>query len=542
MNLTVVDSVVLFVYLLGILLVGLACARKSQSTEHFMAAGRSMAGWVVGLSIFGTFLSSITFIGNPGKAFQDNWNGWVFSLSLPLAGWIAVRVFVPFYRRGSALSAYEHLEQRFGLWARSYVSLLYLLMQVARSGMILSGVSLAVSQLTGLPMSTVIVIAGALITLYTMLGGIEAVIWTDVVQSLVLGVGALVILAMILLKLPEGPGSLMSVAGEANKLSLGSWEANFVEPTIWVMLIYGVAINLTNFGIDQSYVQRFLTAKDDAAAARSVWIGVILYVPISLVFFLIGSSLWTLDRTDERAFAELREQVIEQRVDVGTGSVDRTEETTEPSLSVPATVSDEELGDKVLPFFIVHHLPMGLTGLLIAAIIAAAMSSVDTSLNSSATVFLQDFYKRYLNAQASETVQMRVLYGATLCIGLAGIGVGLFAASHKSLLDVWWNWSGLLAGGMLGLFLLSVFAHRAWMGPALLAAILGTLVIAWVNPPAAESLPTAWREWLDSPAMSLPRQFLHKNLAGTAGTLVIFFVGWGLSWLWPRPAGSLQEE
>lgn len=528
MDLRTIDYVVIALYLLAILLVGVFSARKSRTTDEFMAAGRSLPGWVVGLSIFGTFLSSITFLGVPGKAFQSDWNPWVFSLSLPIAGLIAVKVFVPFYRRSSGCSAYEHLELRFGSWARSYVSLLYLSMQVARCGMILSGVALPVAQISGFSIQSIIIVAGILITLYTVIGGIEAVIWTDVVQSVVLGLGALVALVAIVSQVPGGPLGAIKLAHESNKMSLGSMSLDLAQSTVWVMLIYGLVINLTNFGIDQSYVQRFLTAKTDRDAKQSVWFGILLYVPVSLVFFVIGTSLWTLDRSDSSAFAGLRESII-------ASSQTQTNETLEPAAERSVSeVTDAEMGDRVFPYFLVHHLPTGISGLLIAAIIAAAMSSVDTSLNSSATVILLDFYKRYVSKTASEVAQMRVLYGATVGVGVAGTCIGLYAAQHKSLLDVWWDWSGVLAGGMLGLFLLGMLAKKASSPIAIVATLLGTLVILWINPPKPESLPSFIQPLFESSFLSALKPWLHKNLAGACGTLSIFLVGYLLSLVWPK--------
>lgn len=526
MDLRSIDYLVIVVYLLAILLVGVFSARKSRTTDEFMAAGRSLPGWVVGLSIFGTFLSSITFLGVPGKAFQSNWNPWVFSLSLPIAGLIAMKVFVPFYRKATALSAYEHLEHRFGSWARGYVSLLYLSMQVARCGMILSGVALPVSQMTGFSIESIIIVSGTLITFYTVLGGIEAVIWTDVVQSVVLGVGALVALIAILMQVPGGPAGAIEIAQASDKMSLGSWSLDFAQSTIWVMLIYGLVINLTNFGIDQSYVQRYLTAKTDRAAVQSVWVGILLYIPTSLIFFVIGTSLWALDRSDPKVFEGLRETIIA----AAPANVDSI---TDPVTRSTADVTDAELGDRVFPYFLVNHLPVGISGLLIAAIIAAAMSSVDTSLNSSATVILVDFYRRYLSKQASEQAQMRVLYGATLAMGVAGTCIGLYAAKHKSLLDVWWDWSGLLAGGMLGLFLLGMLAERASSPVAIIATILGTLVILWISPPKAESLPEFLKPLFDSTLVTALQPWINKSLAGACGTLTIFLVGYLLSFVWP---------
>ena len=349
------DIWVLALYLAAV--VGLGCwlARRNRTTNDFMAAGGTLPGWAVGLSSFGTYLSSNTFIGVPGKAYAGNWNGFVFSLSLPLAAWVAVKWFVPFYRRTGEISAYHHLEKRCGPWARTYALGCYLLTQLARVGTILFGVSLGLSALTGWSVPMIIVAGGIAVTVYTLVGGIAAVIWTDVIQSLVLLVGALVIAGLLLANHPHGPGEALHIAANEGKFSLGSFGLDLTQATFWVVFLYGVFINLNNFGIDQSFVQRYHAARDEKAAARSVWTGALLYVPVAALFFLIGSLLFSY----YHANPELLEPLVAQYPDGHA--------------------------DKVLPHFIATQLPPGLAGLLIAAIFAAAMSSSDTSLNSAAT-------------------------------------------------------------------------------------------------------------------------------------------------------------
>ena len=513
MTLPVIDTVVLVVYLAGVVVFGCWFFRKSRTTTAFMAAGRALPGWAVGLSIFGTYLSSNTFLGVPGKAFGSNWNSFVFSLSLPVAAVIAVKVFVPFYRRTGEISAYHHLEKRFGPWARTYALVCYLLTQIARIGSVMFGVALAMNALLGWDMAAIILVAGVLVTLYTLLGGIEAVIWTDVVQSIVLMVGAVVVAAIILFGMPDGPAQAVAVAAERGKFSLGSFGLDLTQATFWVVLVYGLFINLNNFGIDQSYIQRYHAARDDREAGRSVWLGALLYVPVSALFFFIGTSLFSYCQTHPAMLDEIRTQV----------AVAKLAEEGEPAdpaardarlAHIKEGLTDADVGDKVLPHFIVRRLPRGLAGLLIAAIAAAAMSSIDTSLNSSATVILSDLYRRYLRPQAGEKESMRVLHLATLLWGALGTGTALSLIGVRSILDAWWVLSGIFAGGMLGLFLLGLIARRAGNAAAATGVVLGSLVILWM----ALSVRT---EWLP-PALQSP---LHANMIIVVGTLTIFLVG-----------------
>ena len=486
-QLPTVDIAVLVVYLVAVVAFGCWFVRRSRNTEGFMAAGRSLPGWAVGMSIFGTYLSSNTFIGVPGKAFGSNWNSFVFSLSLPIAAPIAVWFFVPFYRGTGEISAYHHLEKRFGTWARTYAMACYLLTQLARMGSIMFGVALALHALVGWDVTTIIVVTGVLVTFYTLMGGIEAVIWTDVAQSIVLMGGAITVAVMLLFAMPEGPSQIFTIAAASptgNKFSLGSFGPSIAESTFWVVLAYGIAMNLTNFGIDQSFIQRYHTARSDREAAKSIWIGAMMYLPVAALFFFIGTSLFAYYQTQPGMAEQVARGVAEQKL--ADEEITPEQPDYEALLAAKAaSLGPEDIGDKVLPHFIVNKLPTGMAGLLIAAIFAAAMSSIDTSLNSSATIVLSDFYRRFLRPAAGERESMMVLYATTLAIGTAGTAAAVAMIGVKSILDVWWTLSGILAGGMLGLFLLGIISRRAKSPAAVVAVLIGVEIIVWMSFPSA---------------------------------------------------------
>lgn len=504
-QLPVADLVVLFVYFAGITLLGTSFVRTSKTTRDFMVAGTGLPGWAVGLSIFATYLSSNTFLGVPGKAYATNWNAFVFSLSIPIAAWIGLRYFVPFYRQGEDISAYTHLEKRFGPWARLYAVLCYLLTQLARTGTILFGMALALQALLGWRIETIILITGLLTTLYTMLGGIRAAVWTDVVQSFILTGGAILVVVLILCDIPGGPGEAISIAAEHGKFSLGSFSLDPCQSTFWVVLSYGLFINLTNFGIDQNYIQRYHTAKTDAAAARSLWLGAILYVPVSLLFFVIGTALFAYYHTHDGALSELKATVAAHRITTVASQSTATSDSD--------ALTDADIGDRVFPHFIATRMPRGCAGLVIAAVLAAAMSTISTSLNSSATVYLKDIHERYVSSDADAAGAMRVLHGFTLFWGLAGTGAALAMIGVKSILETWWMLSGIFAGGMLGLFLLGVMFPRAGHRPAAIGVVLGVAITAWMTLSPGSRLPI----WLQNP--------LDQNLVIVAGTLVIIVAG-----------------
>lgn len=480
------DLIVLLAYLVGVTGFGCWFYRRNRESERFMSAGRSLPGWAVGLSIFGSYVSSISFLANPGKSYADNWNAFVFALTLPVAAWVAVKWFVPFYRKCGDLSAYHHLENRFGAWARTYAVACYILTQVARLGTILYLLALALVPLTGWDIRLIILVAGAVIIIYPLVGGTEAVVWTGVVQAVVLVGGALAAVAVILLKMPGGAGEVFSVAVAQDKFSLGSLEGGLGRSTFWVVLIYGLVINLQNFGIDQSYVQRYVTAKSDAAAARSVWLGALLYLPVGAAFFFIGTGLY--------AFYAAQPDLL------------------------PAGLK----ADAVFPHFISTQLPAGLAGLVIAGLCAAAM---DSNLNCMSTLFLNDLYRRYLRPQAGEREAMRVLYASTLGFGVICVGAALAMISIKSALDVWWELAGIFGGGMLGLFLLGRLSRRAGSREGLIGVAAGLLVILWLTlSPRAGWLPADWR----SP--------YHGLLTIVFGTGTILAVGLTAATFRPRPS------
>ena len=509
----IIDLIIFFVFTGGIVLFGASFYSRKATADDFTSAGRNLPGWVVGMSIFSTYVSSISYLGYPGKAYDSNWNAFVFSLSIPVASWVAARWFVPFYRKQTSVSAYSFLEERFGLWARWYASACYLLTQIARIGTIAYLLALPMNLLLGWDIRMVIVLTSIAIIAYSMLGGVKGVIWADAIQGFIMIGGALVCLCILLFAHPGGPVESMRMAWEADKFSLGSFSLTTLgESTFWVCLVYGIFTNLQNYGIDQNYVQRYHAAKSDREARFSALFGGYLFIPVSAVFFLIGTALWSY----YHATPELASQLLN------------------PSTSQPLK------GDEVFPFFIVHVLPTGLTGLLVASIFAAGMSTVSTSITSGATVVLSDFWRR-LSSQsaicrdgvhspsANDEAKcgrgmnpvpiageiggsgLLVLRLSSLVIGVLGILIALALVNVDSILDSWWKLSSIFSGGMLGLFLLGFLSRKARNIDAAIGVVCGFLVIAWI---------------------SLGNSGIHEYLAIVFGTITIFLVGFLLTkWL-----------
>jgi len=484
MQLPVLDVIVFLIITIGNVIFGASFFFRNKTAEQFTAGGGKLPAWIVGMSIFATFVSSISFLALPGKAYSSDWNALVFSFAIPVASILAVKFFVPLYRSLNSISAYNFLEVRFGAWARIYASLCYILSQLMRTGAILLLLALPLNALFGWNIRTIIIFTGIAVTLYSMLGGIKAVIWTDAIQGIILIGGALLCAGILTFSMPEGPSQLFEIAAQNHKFSLGSFGASLSESTFWVVLIYSLFINLQNFGIDQSFVQRYMTTSSTKKARFSTLFGSLLYLPVSLVFFYIGTALYSYYAA-------------------------------QPNL-LPTDLQQPGTGDKIFPFFIVSALPSGITGLLIAAIFAAGMSTVSTSVNSTATIVLSDYYKRYLNPDASERSSMLVLYISSVVFGFLGVIISLALVGVESVLDAWWSLASIFSGGMLGLFLLAFMSKKVRNIDAAIGVIIGVVVIAWM------SLSPLY--FTEGDLLKFRSPF-HSNLTIVLGTMIIFLVG-----------------
>jgi solute:Na+ symporter, SSS family len=478
-----IDLLIFIIYLLAIVVFGISFYQKERTSSDFSTGSGTLPAWVIGLSIFATFVSSISYLALPGVAFLSDWNAFVFSLSIPVAIFMAIKFFIPLYRSVGSPSAYTYLEERFGPWAKNYVAIFWLLTQVMRVAVILYLLALPMYVILGWDMRLIIVITGISVMIYAILGGIKAVIWTDAIQAIILIVGALVALGILMFSLPDGPRQYFEIASAHEKFSLGSFGLSLTESTFWVVFIYGIFINLQNYGIDQNYVQRYMSARNEKEAISSAFGGGLLYIPVSLLFFMIGTGLFVY----YQVFPDL----------------------------LPGEFRETGMSDSVFPYFIVTGLPVGITGLLIASIFSAGMSTISTSLNSGATVILNDFYRRY-KKNVSEQESVRVLYLASALICVLGVVISFYIIQVESALDIWWNLAGIFSGGMLGLFLLGFFSRRVTNAPAAIGVLLGLLVIVWMS-----LSPAYLSDFVSNP--------FHSYLTIVVGTLVIFLTGFFLS-------------
>ncbi len=435
----------LIAYLLTLVAMGVFFSKREKSTEDFFIGGHRVPWWAAGISIFGTQLSSISFMAIPAKVYMSDWLYYVAVFCIIAIQPIIVRYYLPFFRRLNVTTAYEYLEKRFNVAARLFGSLSFILFQCGRMTIVLFLPALALSAVTGMNIYICILIMGILATFYTVLGGIEAVIWTDVLQVCVLVGGALLSLAIIIMKC-GGIGQIISVAGSADKFRMIALGWDWTLPVLWVVVVGNLFSNLMSYSADQAVVQRYLTTKDEKTAARAIWTNAAITIPISTMWFFLGTALFVFYKFH------------------------------------PNTLDPTLKNDQIFPLFIAQQLPNGIVGLVIAGLFAAAMSTVDSSLNSISTAITTDFYRRFKTG-ASERHYLVLARVLTVIFGMIATGMGLWMAANqeaiKSLWDMYMKILGLVMGGLTGLFVLGIFTRRANGVGALVGAITSACLL-WI--------------------------------------------------------------
>ena len=479
------DYLALFGYMAIIVVVGIYFARGEKTTDDYFLAGRRVPWWAATLSIFSTYLSAITFMAIPAAAFNGNWLTIWMNIGIILVAPVTVFCLLPFFRRLNVTSIYEYLELRFGPGLRVYGSLAFMAYQVAKMGIFLLLPALALATVTGFNLYLCIAIMGLLCIVYTVLGGIEAVVWTDVLQSVVLIGGALMCIGMIFSAENFEFGRMWSVAvnEETNKFSVG----NPTTDVFWYFLIGGFFVQLVPFTSDQAVAQRFLTTPDEKSAARSVWAHAAMVIPASLLFFGLGTALYVFYQAHPEALP-----VVDQK-------------------------------DIIVPWFIANQLPAGFAGLVIAGLFAATMSSVDSGMHSIATTLTNDVYDK-LRPDGSDEKRLGVARSITVLAGLCGTLAAVFLTFSG--LDGGSLWILLLqvvipiGSALTGVFLLGVLttrAHSSGVAAGVVASM--TVVILFAN---MENSP-------------LP----HPVLKAAAGVLTCMVVGYLVSLVIPGPDRSL---
>ena len=439
-----VNLTVLTTYLLLMLGIGVWFTFKNKTTEDFFRGGKQIPWWVAGCSIFATMLSSITYMAVPSKAFSQDWVYWIGSFMILAVAPVAIYVALPFFRGIDATSAYEYLERRFNRPVRLIGSGSFVLFHIFRMGVVLALAALALSSVTPLSASQCVLVMGILAILYCTLGGIEAVVWTDTVQTFVLVGGALLCFAFAFWGSDPGSFSTAVVARKLHMVNLDFGPESFTLMALWVVILGGFGQNVASYTSDQAVVQRYMTTSDSRMAARSIWFNGFFAIPASGLFFAVGTAFWMFYRTHP------------ERLD-----------------ALMAT-------DRILAHFVSQELPTGLAGLVVAGIFAAAQSTVSTSMNSGATAIETDFFPD--NSVISDSKRLWRARVLTLVLGGLGTLAGcLFVdPSIKSLWDEFIGILGMFLGVLAGLFALGATTRRANAGGSLIGAAAAIILMTLI--------------------------------------------------------------
>jgi solute:Na+ symporter, SSS family len=576
------DWVVVAVYLAYIVFDGVRFSRRKEGLEGYLLAQRSLPWWAVGLSVMATQLSAITLVGTTGQAFDDGMRFIQFYFGLPLAMIILCMTVVPFFYRAKVFTAYEYLERRFDARTRTMTSFLFLMSRGLSCGVIIAAPSVILSIVLGWDRLATILAMGATTTIYTMLGGVRAVTWTDVKQMAVIFAGLAAVFIVIMSSMPEGIGisEALHVAGAAGRLTTVDTTFDPKETyTLWSGLFGGLFLMLSYFGCDQSQVQRFLTARSVSEGRTSLLMSAFVKIPMQFLILLIGVLVFVfynflggaespplifdkaeraklaassygpeLERLETR-YRGLHEQRRTAAQTAARLGADGASESTDPAdvdafrqyraaqdsvtelrrsardlvrrNNGAASYSD---ANYVFPTFITTYLPIGLVGLMIAAIFAAAMSSISAELNALATASTIDFYRRHVRPDASDEQYVRFSRIATAFWGVFACVAAYYAANLGSLIEVVNRFGSFFYGSLLGVFVLAIGTRRATSRGAFWGLLAGMMSVALINyyPEVAGT----WKSVTGSDALlvhveALKISFLWFNLIGCAVVVAV---------------------
>ncbi len=439
--------ILLILYLGAMLYLGYFFMKRENGTEDFFKGGGRIPWWAAGMSIFATMLSAITFMAIPAKVFATDWKYFPTAIAILIMAFPVVKYFLPFFRRLNVTTAYEYLEKRFNYATRFLASSVFIIFMVARMALVLFLPSLALTTVTGIDIYTCIVLMGVITIIYCTMGGVEAVVWGDVIQGFVLLGGAVLAVIFLINGTEGGMGKLIEISVENSKFTMFDFAFSWKSATLWVIVLGGLANNLISYSSDQTVIQRYMTTKDEKSAGKSIILNGVLSVVVSLVFYFIGTALYTYYKTQP-------------------GELNFAMQNT----------------DAIFPHFIMSKMPIGVAGILIAAIFSATMSTVSSNVNSLSTAFTSDFYRHFFPG-SSDKKQLAVARWSGIIFGGIGVGFALLMATLNilSLFDYFNKILGLLASGLGGLFIMGIFFPRIDSRSALSGFAIGTGVLLLVQ-------------------------------------------------------------
>jgi SSS family transporter len=442
------NMITLVGYLAAMLGIGFYFSRKERSADRFFRGGQTLPWWAVGMSIFATMLSSITFMSLPAKAYVTDWSYFFVNMAIVSVAPLVIAVYLPFYRRLDVTSAYEYLEKRFNLACRLFGSASFILFQIGRMAIVLYLPAIALATVSSLDVYTCILLMAVLCIAYTIMGGIEAVIWTDVAQTLVLLGGATASFVLIICSTDGGLAGFYATAAAEGKFFSNTvwWSRDLATASVAVLFFGSLFNNMVSYTASQDVVQRYMITPSQAKAARSIWTNALLTIPSTVLFFALGTALFVYYKAHP------------ERLSAGISN------------------------DQILPLFVVRELPAGLAGLVIAGIMAASQSTLSSSLNSVSAAFMTDFFLRF----QPHSSERRTLFLARAVVLVTGVFVTVAAClmvplTIVSLFDTFQTVIGLTGGALAGLFTLGIFSRRANGNGALIGAFGSVVVLTFVR-------------------------------------------------------------
>lgn len=487
----VLDIVVIVLYFGAFAMVGFYYHGKHTTTESYFVGNRSFPGWAIGLSMVGTSISSVTFMGYPADAYRTSFIRLIPQFTLPIVVLIASLFFLPFFRKTHVTTAYEYLERRFGPKTRVYAALAFIIGQAVRLTLITYLVSILFADLVGIDPNLAVIIGGTITAFYTITGGISAVIWTDVAQTLVFIIGGLACLLTIIWNLPGGLGQVIHEGWINNKIS--TWDLNtegVLAPTRWgfslsertalMMVFFGFNNFLYEYSGNQNVVQKYCASKSPADARRAMWICAWSSVPIWTFFMFLGTAMWVYFR----AFPD----------PVATDILHQT---------------NGHKADEIVGYFARHYLPPGFGGLVVAAVLSAAMSSLASCINAIATVSVVDIYQRHIRPGQENSHYLRAAFimsivGSMIMIGGALIMIN--SPDKSTLLDSSTQLSALTSLGLLGLYMLGFFTKYG-DGRAVGAALVATVLFSFYRSLEKADLSYKWDWFPDSAHLPIDQYY-----------------------------------
>ena len=549
-----VNWIIVIVYLVWVVVDGIKKSKNTDTVSGYFMANKSLSWWVVGLSVMATQLSAVTMIGTPGQGATDGLRFIQLYLGLPLAMVILGVTIVPLLHGSGVYTAYEYLERRFDAKTRSLTAFLFLISRGLAVGTIMAAPGVVFSAIFGIPLVWAVAMIAVPTVIYTMVGGVQAVAWADVKQMVLIVIALVAIMFVLVIQMPVSPGEALTIAGATGRLQVFDFSFDMSERyTFWSGVIGGTFLMLSYFGTDQSQVQRYLTARSVHEAKSSLLMSAYWKIPLQALVLLVGVGVFVyyqfvrppllynpvheaavvaargaeyddLQRRYAEAFT-LREEAAlavadasgsgQQPMELFLAREQKIQELRGEALAMVVEETNESSTDVnyIIPRFVLSELPIGLAGLFIAGVFAAAMSSIAAELNALSTASVIDFYRRWIKPNADDTHYLTVSKGATVFWGFFACIVATYAATLGSLIEVVNRFGSFFYGSILGVFLLAMIPMAKARG-AFLGLIIGMATVGFVA--FQTSIEYLWQNVIGAVvvlAVGVPLSFMDQEKA-----------------------------